>query len=104
VVNTDNGKRVVFTAQDKQFEPSALEDIEIAFAMTIHKSQGSEYGTVIVIVPPVGSPLLRRELLYTAITRARKHLVLIGSEAAISAAIMTTINRASGLAKRIDGK
>jgi exodeoxyribonuclease V alpha subunit len=104
VVNTDNGKRVVFTAQDKQFEPSALEDIEIAFAMTIHKSQGSEYGTVIVVVPPVGSPLLRRELLYTAITRARKHLVLVGSDDAITTAVMSTINRASGLAKRIAGK
>jgi len=104
VVQTSNGKRVVFTTQKKEFEPSALEDIEIAFATTIHKSQGSEYGTVIVVVPPVGSPLLRRELLYTAITRARKHLVLIGSEAAISAAVMTTINRASGLAQRINAK
>jgi exodeoxyribonuclease V alpha subunit len=104
VVQTSNGKRVVFTTQKKEFEPSALEDIEIAFATTIHKSQGSEYGTVIVVVPPVGSPLLRRELLYTAITRARKHLVLIGSEAAITTAVMSTINRASGLAKRIAGK
>lgn len=104
VVQTSNGKRVVFTTQKKEFEPSALEDIEIAFATTIHKSQGSEYGTVIVVVPPVGSPLLRRELLYTAITRARKHLVLIGSEAAITTAVMSTINRASGLAKRITGK
>jgi exodeoxyribonuclease V alpha subunit len=104
VVQTSNGKRVVFTTQKKEFEPSALEDIEIAFATTIHKSQGSEYGTVIVVVPPVGSPLLRRELLYTAITRARKHLVIIGSEAAITTAVMGTINRASGLAKRIAGK
>jgi exodeoxyribonuclease V alpha subunit len=89
------------TSQEKQFEPSALEDTEIAFATTIHKSQGSEYGTVIVIVPQVGSPLLRRELLYTAITRARKHLVLVGSEDAITTAVMSTIDRASGLAKRI---
>jgi exodeoxyribonuclease V alpha subunit len=101
VVQTTNGKRVVFANQEKQFEPSTLEDIEIAFATTIHKSQGSEYGTVVVIVPPVGSPLLRRELLYTAITRARKHLVLVGSEDAIRTAVMSTINRASGLAKRI---
>jgi exodeoxyribonuclease V alpha subunit len=101
VVQTTNGKRVVFANQEKQFEPSTLEDIEIAFATTIHKSQGSEYGTVVVIVPPVGSPLLRRELLYTAITRARKHLVLVGSEDAIASAVMSTINRASGLAKRI---
>lgn len=104
VVNTENGRRVVFATQTSSFEPSALEDIEVSFATTIHKSQGSEYGTVIVIVPPVGSPLLRRELLYTAITRARKHLVLIASEDAIKNAVMSTINRASGLAARIRSK
>ena len=103
VVNTENGRRVVFATQTSSFEPSALEDIEVAFATTIHKSQGSEYGTVIVVVPPVGSPLLRRELLYTAITRARKHLVLIASEDSITNAVMSTINRASGLAARIRG-
>jgi exodeoxyribonuclease V alpha subunit len=103
VVNTENGRRVVFATQTSSFEPSALEDIEVAFATTIHKSQGSEYGTVVVIVPPVGSPLLRRELLYTAITRARKHLVLIASEDSITNAVMSTINRASGLAARIRG-
>ncbi len=104
VVNTENGRRVIFPTQESKFEPSALEDIEVAFATTIHKSQGSEYSTVIVIVPPVGSPLLRRELLYTAITRARKHLVLIASEDSITNAVMSTINRASGLAARIRGK
>jgi exodeoxyribonuclease V alpha subunit len=46
---------------------------------------------------------LRRELLYTAVTRARKHLVLIASEDAITSAIMSTINRASGLAARVRG-
>jgi exodeoxyribonuclease V alpha subunit len=104
VMNTENGRRVVFATQTSRFEPSALEDIEVAFATTIHKSQGSEYGTVVVIVPPVGSPLLRRELLYTAMTRARKHLVLIASEDSITNAVMSTINRASGLAARIRGK
>jgi exodeoxyribonuclease V alpha subunit len=104
VVNTPTGRKVVFSTQEQKFEPSALEDIEVAFATTIHKSQGSEYHTVIVVVPPVGSPLLRRELLYTAVTRARKHLVLIASEDAITSAVMSTINRASGLAARVRGK
>jgi exodeoxyribonuclease V alpha subunit len=105
VVSKSNGRKVVFSTQDqdKEFEPSALEDIEVAFATTIHKSQGSEYETVIVVVPPVDSPLLRRELLYTAVTRARKHLVLIASEDAITSAVMSTINRASGLAARVRG-
>lgn len=101
VIKTENGRRVVFTTQTSSFEPSALESIEVAFATTIHKSQGSEFETVIVVVPPVGSPLLRRELLYTAVTRARKHLVLIASEDAIKNAVMSTINRASGLAARV---
>lgn len=103
VVNTPNGRRVVFDTQKNHFEPSALEDIEVAFATTIHKAQGSEYDTVIVVVPPVGSPLLRRELLYTAVTRASKHLVLIASEESIMSAVMSTINRASGLAARVRG-
>jgi exodeoxyribonuclease V alpha subunit len=103
VVNTKTGRKVVFATQQQNFEPSALEDIEVAFATTIHKSQGSEYHTVIVVVPPVGSPLLRRELLYTAVTRARKHLVLIASEDALTSAVMSTINRASGLAARVRG-
>ena len=103
VVNTPNGRRVVFSTQEQKFEPSALEDIEVAFATTIHKSQGSEYDTVVVVVPPVGSPLLRRELLYTAVTRARKHLVLIASEESITSAVMSTINRESGLAARVRG-
>jgi len=103
VIKAENGRRVVFTTQTSSFEPSALESIEVAFATTIHKSQGSEFETVIVVVPPVGSPLLRRELLYTAVTRARKHLVLIASEDAIKNAVMSTINRASGLAARIRG-
>ena len=104
VVNTKTDRKVVFSTQQQSFEPSALEDIEVAFATTIHKSQGSEYHTVIVVVPPVGSPLLRRELLYTAVTRARKHLVLIASDDAITSAVMSTINRASGLAARVRGK
>ena len=104
VVKTQTGSKVVFSTQQQSFEPSALEDVEVAFATTIHKSQGSEYHTVIVVVPPVGSPLLRRELLYTAITRARKHLVLIASEDAITSAVMNPINRASGLAARVRGE
>jgi exodeoxyribonuclease V alpha subunit len=100
VVNTENGRRVVFATQTSSFEPRALEDIEVAFATTIHKSQGSEYGTVIVVVPPVGSPLLRRELLYTGITRARQQFTLIEAQAGLlEAAINRPSVRASGLAQ-----
>ena len=56
-----------------------------------------------MVVPSVGSLILERELLYTAVTRARKQLVLIASEDAITSAVMSTINRASGLAARVRG-
>lgn len=83
------------------FVPGALDEAEIAFAMTVHKAQGSQYDTVIVVVPPVGSPLLQRELLYTAVTRARRHLVIVATSEAVTTAMKTSIRRASGLAKRI---
>lgn len=83
------------------FEPTSLESVETAFATTIHKAQGSEYETVIVILPPVGSPLLKRELLYTAITRARKNLIIVATEDAIRSAMLSSITRESGLAQRI---
>ena len=101
VVKDGKSRKVCFANQTKTFEPTALENIEVAFATTIHKSQGSEFETVVVIVPRLDSPLLRRELLYTAVTRARKHLVIVGSQEAIGVAVNRPIVRASGLADRI---
>ena len=89
------------TTSVRLFAPSALDDAEIAFAMTVHKAQGSQYDTVVVVVPPVGSPLLQRELLYTAVTRARKHLVIVATTESITTAMTTSIQRASGLARHI---
>ena len=71
--------------------------------MTIHKSQGSEFHTVVVVLPASDSPLATRELLYTAVTRARHRVVIIGGAEAVSAAIATSVLRASGLAARIWG-
>jgi exodeoxyribonuclease V alpha subunit len=65
--------------------------------MTIHKSQGSQFGTAAVLLPPPTSPILTRELLYTAVTRAREHVRVIGTEAAIRAAVDRPVRRASGL-------
>ena len=71
--------------------------------MTIHKSQGSQFGTAAVLLPAPDSPILTRELLYTAVTRAREHLVLAGSEASIRAAVARPVARASGLGRRLWG-
>jgi exodeoxyribonuclease V alpha subunit len=86
-----------------EVSPSRLGAIETAYAMTIHKSQGSQFDTAAVLLPDPGSRLLTRELLYTAATRARRHLILVGGEAAIRAAVGRPIARASGLRARLWG-
>ena len=71
---------------------------EIAYAITVHKSQGSEFGNVLVILPTdVNNPLLTRPLLYTGVTRAKKRAVVMGSGAAIAKALRTPIHRDSSL-------
>jgi exodeoxyribonuclease V alpha subunit len=74
-----------------------------AFAMSVHKSQGSEFDEIAVVLPDENSPLLSRELLYTAITRARHRAVLYGSEIAVAAAVECRIERASGLGEALWG-
>jgi exodeoxyribonuclease V alpha subunit len=66
-------------------------------AMTVHRGQGSQFRRVSVLLPPQSSPLLTRELLYTAVTRGREHVRVLGTEAAVRAAVTRPIRRASGL-------
>lgn len=84
--------------QSRSFAPSQLGEVETWWAMTIHKSQGSEFRNVVVTLPPLPSPILSRELLYTAVTRAREAVTIVSSEAALRAAITRPVSRASGLA------
>jgi exodeoxyribonuclease V alpha subunit len=77
--------------------PARLESVETVHAMTIHKSQGSEFDHVVVILPPATSRLATRELLYTAVTRARRHVTVIGDSDAVMAAVERRIVRSSGL-------
>jgi exodeoxyribonuclease V alpha subunit len=81
--------------------PLRLGAVETAYAMTIHKSQGSQFDTAAVLLPPPGSRILTRELLYTAATRARGELILVGSEQAIRSAVQRPVARASGLRERL---
>jgi exodeoxyribonuclease V alpha subunit len=69
--------------------------------MTIHKSQGSQADTVSVILPPEDSPLLTRELFYTAVTRAQRTVRVVGTEAAVRAAVAREVQRATGLRARL---
>jgi len=79
------------------YSPMRLGAIETAFAMTIHKSQGSQFATAVALLPEAASRVLSSELLYTAVTRARRRLIVVGEEATVRAAVATPIARASGL-------
>jgi exodeoxyribonuclease V alpha subunit len=101
VVGRGGARRLVFERRDGTLlerPAEALPDVVSAYAVTVHKSQGSEYGTVVVVLPPPGSPLATRELLYTAITRAKRRVVIVGDEAAVRAAVMRPSLRMGGLA------
>ncbi|HPX37340.1 MAG TPA: exodeoxyribonuclease V subunit alpha [Mycobacterium sp.] len=84
-----------------EIAPGRLSDIETMHAMTIHKSQGSQAAEVTVLLPPVDSRLLTRELLYTAVTRARSKVRLIGSPDQLRAAVERRAVRATGLSRRL---
>jgi exodeoxyribonuclease V alpha subunit len=113
VVRADEGAgaahryRAVFRINGElvPFAIEALRDrLELAWALTVHKAQGSEMDAVAVILPDEHQPLLTRELLYTAITRARRSAVLCGTKAAILAGGKRIAQRHSGLAARLRAK
>jgi exodeoxyribonuclease V alpha subunit len=81
----------------KRFSPYMLPGHETVYAMTVHKSQGSEFENVILVLPDRDSPVLTRELMYTAITRARKTIKVLGNETIVLSAISRKIERKSGL-------
>ncbi len=83
--------------------PGRLPAVETAWAMTVHKSQGSEFDAVVVVLPPDDSRVMSRELLYTAVTRARRSVTIIATEASVRAAIGQVTVRTSGLAARLSG-
>ncbi|MGO3326115.1 exodeoxyribonuclease V subunit alpha [Gordonia sp. (in: high G+C Gram-positive bacteria)] len=83
--------------QVKRLHPSQLGDVVPVYAMTIHRSQGSQFSEVTVILPPADAELLTRELLYTAITRARDRVRIVGTPDALRAAVGRRVARASGL-------
>ena len=79
---------------------SRLSEVQTVHAMSVHRSQGSQFDRVTLVLPPADSPLLTRELLYTAVTRAKDHVRVIGTQAALVAAVQRPIARASGLRLR----
>ena len=90
---------IFFPTEDggRYLTPAELPQIEICYAMTVHKSQGSEYNNLVVILPTESSPLLTRELVYTAITRAKKSVLVAGTEKAFLNSVENQSIRYSGL-------
>ena len=88
----------------RAFHPAALPAHESAFAMTVHKAQGSEFDTVWLLLPARGNRVLSRELVYTGITRARRALHVAGSEAVIREALVRHAGRWSGLGWRLGAR
>lgn len=82
------------------YSPSRLPHCETVFAMTIHKSQGSEFEEVCVCLPEYQQTILTKELLYTAITRAKKRIKLITTEAIFVATVQTSVTRITGLVEQ----
>jgi exodeoxyribonuclease V alpha subunit len=99
VADGHGGVVAVFGDPDRplRVRPHRLPAVETVHAMTVHRGQGSQFDAVSLLLPPATSPLLTRELLYTAVTRARDRVRVIGSEAAVRVAVERPVRRASGL-------
>jgi exodeoxyribonuclease V alpha subunit len=100
VVRDEHGRlRVCFEGAEglRFLAPGRLPPHETVFATTVHKSQGSEFDAVSIVLPDAASPLVGRELLYTAVTRARERVDIFGSAEVVRSAITRTVQRPSGL-------
>lgn len=99
----EHGLRVYFEGDEgfRAFAPARLPSHDSAFAMTVHKSQGSEFSEVLLALPESPSPLLTRALFYTGITRAKHKVEIWGLPARLAEAVNTRAERAAGLAQRL---
>jgi exodeoxyribonuclease V alpha subunit len=99
--------RAFFPTSDgniRKFSLFRLPEHETVYALTIHKSQGSEFDEILVILPDTPSPVLTRELIYTAITRAKKRVEIWGKQEVFQTAVVSRIERTSGLRDALWGK
>lgn len=102
-LQTELGLRVLFESEEgfRTFTTARLPSHETALAMTVHKSQGSEFSEVLLVLPEQPSPLLSRSLFYTGITRAKHKVDIWALAPRISEAVNTKAERAAGLALRL---
>ncbi|MCQ4324157.1 exodeoxyribonuclease V subunit alpha [Stutzerimonas stutzeri] len=102
-LQTGQGLRVFFEGDEgfRGFAPARLPSHDSAFAMTVHKSQGSEFAEVLLALPEQPSPLLTRALFYTGITRAKRKVEIWALPERLQEAVATRAERAAGLAERL---
>jgi exodeoxyribonuclease V alpha subunit len=102
--DAQNLLQVHFASPDdgwRAIAPARLPEHETAFAITVHKAQGSEFDRVAVVLPTQPSPVVTRELLYTAVTRARQEVALCSSPQVLEQAVTRRTFRHSGLLARL---
>ncbi len=102
----DGGLKIYFERGNQQFRkisPARLPEHETAFAMTIHKSQGSEFDRALIFLPNQDAPVLSRELIYTGITRARAAIDIWGDAGVLTKAVNRMTERSSGLQEALYG-
>ena len=103
IADGDGGLRVAFPSASgwRTFAPRRLAAVQTTHALTVHRSQGSQFGHVTFVLPEADSPLATRELLYTALTRARNGVTLVGTPEELRSAVERPVTRASGLRQRL---
>ena len=103
IICKDDRMNAYFPGDDalRKINPYLLKNYEKSFCMTVHKSQGSEFENVILVLPNEDSRVLTKELIYTALTRAKKNITIIGSREVFEAGIQRKIERSSGLSSRL---
>lgn len=107
VTAIDEGRVIVrYPELDVTYERKELDELHLAYAMSVHKSQGSEYPVVVMPLVPGHRIMLQRNLLYTAVTRAKERVILLGTKAALNTALANdrTRRRYSLLAERLRGE
>jgi exodeoxyribonuclease V alpha subunit len=99
----DGSIAVSFDGEEILYDPDELDQLSLAYALSVHKSQGSEYPSVVLTLLGEHAAMLQRNLLYTAVTRARRLVVIVGSRAALQTAVRRTDSRGrcTGLAERL---
>ena len=103
VVMSENRLVVNFDGRLVDYDIMELDELTLAYAVSVHKSQGSEYSAVVIAITTMHYPLLQRNLLYTAMTRGKHLVILVGSRRAVEIALNNnkTHDRLSGLSQRI---